>query len=148
MLKMACAARWSKNSPKSVCPDYLRTMKPASAGQTASVSESISRAAAIVDPANHDPLIPELLISFEDDTRPASSVEQFDEELLSTVEALDPEATSGALAMVAAVAYWLGGNMGGTRPREQTLREAARLVYRDERPNHVEMWLISQNVEA
>ena len=112
------------------------------------VSEVVRRAVALVDPDGADPIAPELQLAYEDDDRAATGLgDSLWEELRSTVEGLDPEGTSGAAAVAAAVAVFLSTQPGGGPDDEATIREGVRIAYGGDVPPHVEGWLRDQGIE-
>jgi hypothetical protein len=118
-------------------------VRPGDREQVLTVAETVRDAAAICDPGGSDWAVTALLESYEDDDRPATAVEDFPAELVSTAFGVDPEGDSPAAAMAAAVAAWLATNPGDGRAddRERVLREAARLRYHEHFPEHVSEWL-------
>jgi hypothetical protein len=112
------------------------------------VSEVVRRAVAVVDPDGADPIAPELLLAYEDDDRAAPGLgDSLRDELRGTVEGLDPERTSAAAAVAAAVAFFLSTQPAGGADREATIREAVRVVYGGAAPEHVRAWLADQGIE-
>ena len=112
------------------------------------VSEVVRRAVSLVDPDDADPIAPELLLAYEDDDRTATGLgDELRDELRGTVEALDPERTSGAAAVAAAVAFFLSTQPAGGDNDEATIREAVRVAYHGEAPEHVRAWLADQGID-
>jgi hypothetical protein len=112
------------------------------------VSEVVRHAVALVDPDGADPIAPELLLAYEDDDRAATGLgDSLRDELRSTVEGLDPERTSGAAAIAAAVALFLSTQPGGGDNHEATIREAVRVAYHGDTPDHVRDWLAAQGID-
>jgi hypothetical protein len=112
------------------------------------VSDVVRRAVALVDPDGADPLAPELLVAFEDDDRAALGLGgSLWDELRTTAEGLDPEATSGATAVAAAVAFFLSTKPAGGDDGTGTIREAARVAWQGHPPEHVHAWLADQGVD-
>ena len=110
------------------------------------MSQVVSQAAAICDPAGSDLAVTALLESFEDDERPTTAVSDLAGELGSTVGGIDPEAESPAAAVTAAVAAWLGQDLGDHDDRERVIREAVRLGFADQVPEYVELWLEQEGI--
>jgi len=123
-------------------------MKPGDRQGVPTVAEAVSAAASVVDPEQSDWAVTVLLESFEDDERPATSVEDLVGELGSTVGGLDPEGDSPAAAMTAAAAVWLATNIDAAGDRDRVLRESARLGFGDRMPANVSEWLTQEGVEA
>jgi hypothetical protein len=112
------------------------------------VSEVVRRALALVDPAGGDATATDLMLSYEDDDRAATGLgDPLWDELRGTVDALDPERTSGAAAVAAAVAYFLSTQPAGGADRDATIREAVRVGYAGEPPEHVKAWLAAQGID-
>jgi hypothetical protein len=110
------------------------------------VSQVVSRGAAICDPAGADVAVTALVESFEDDERPTTAVDDLAGELGSTVGGVDPEGDSPAAAVAAAVAAWLGQDLGEHDDHERVIREAVRLGFADSVPADVEAWLEGQGI--
>ena len=112
------------------------------------VSQLVRRAVALVDPDGADPIAPELLLAYEDDDRAAPGLgDSLRDELRGTVEGLDPDRTSGAAAVAAAVAFFLSTQPAGGADGDATIREAVRVAYRGEAPEHVRAWLAAQGID-
>jgi hypothetical protein len=116
-------------------------VRPADRDEILTVSQVVSRAAAICDPGQGDPAVTAVLRSFEDDERPATAPEDLEGELRGTVEGIDPEADSPAAALVAASASWLATNPGDADDPERVLRESSRLFFGEDPPPAVAGWL-------
>jgi hypothetical protein len=113
-----------------------------------SVSDVVRRAVAIVDPDAADPIAPEVLLAFEDDDRAAVGLGgSLWDELRTTAEGLDPEGTSGATATAAAVAFFLSTQPEGGPGDAATIREAVRVAWQGNAPDHVRAWLADQGLE-
>lgn len=116
--------------------------------ETVSVSDVVRRAAALVDPDGGDDVVRELLLAYEDDDRAAVGLSDgLREELRGTVEGLDPEATSGAAAVVAATASFLATQPEGGSDGDATVREAVRVAWHGEPPGHVAAWLADHGID-
>ena len=112
------------------------------------VSEVVRRAVALVDPGGHDPIAPEFALVYEDDDRAAAGLgDSLREELRGTVEGLDPDGTSGAVWVAAAVAFFLSTQPAGGADDRATLREGVRVMWGGEAPAHVEAWLRDHGVD-
>jgi hypothetical protein len=129
----------------------LTRASPGSVGDmqtdTPTVYEVVDEAAALTDPHGHDDAIRELLLSFEDDDRPARGVEDLPDVFASTAHGVDPEGDSPAVRVTAAVAAFLATQPEGGDDREGTLREAVRTAYGEEVPEPVGDWLRDEGVE-
>lgn len=112
------------------------------------VADAVGRAAALCDPDGAETAVQALHEGFEDDTRPATSVEDLAGELQETVDALDADGDSPAARMAVAAAVWLATNPAQADNREHVLREAARLHFRGDLPEDVESWLADRQVSA
>ena len=121
-------------------------MKQGQRQRIPTVSQVVSRAAAICDPAGSDVSVTALLESFEDDERPTTAVEDLAGELGSTVGGIDPEAESPQAAVAAAVAAWLGQDLGDHDDHERVIREAVRLGFADDVPEYVRAWLEEEGI--
>jgi hypothetical protein len=123
-------------------------MRPGDRHEIPTVSEAVSRAAAICDPAAADGAVTALVASFELDDRPATAVDDLAGVLGSTVGGVDPEGDSPAASAAAAVAFWLASNPDPGDDRELVLRESVRLGFGDKVPGDVTAWLSEQGVSV
>lgn len=123
-------------------------MRPGDRNPIPTMSEAVTRAAALCDPDGSDWTVTALIESFEDDERPATAVDDLAEVLRSTVAGVDPEGDSPAAAAAAAAALWLATNMDAADDRERVLREGVRLFYADGVPAGVKEWLAEQDVSV
>jgi hypothetical protein len=106
------------------------------------VAEAVREAAAICDPNGGDAGVRGLIDSFEDDDRPVTAVEDFEDLLTSVERGIDPDQDTPAAQMAVAAAVWLSTNPDQEHHhREHVLREAARLYFHDEPPADVAEWL-------
>jgi hypothetical protein len=113
------------------------------------VASVVHRAVVLCDPEGTDEACTQLLLAFEDDDRPVLGLgETLAEELRTTVEGLDPEHDSGGAEVAAAVASFLATNPHGGNDDESTIREAVRIAWGKNPPQHVDDWLDAQGVEA
>ena len=113
------------------------------------VARVVQRAVAVCDPDGADEACTQLLLAFEDDDRPALGLgDTLAEELRTTVEGLDPEHDSGGAEVAAAVAAFLATDPHGGNDGESTIREAVRIAWGGNPPEHVSAWLDAQGVEA
>ncbi len=126
----------------------FRPVKPADRQGIPTVAEAVAKAAALCDPAGHDDGVIAFLESFEDDTRPATAVEDLAGELGSTAGGIDPEGDSPAIEMTAATAFWLATNIDQAGDPQRALREAARLAYGEHPPQRLADWLAEQGVDV
>jgi hypothetical protein len=115
---------------------------------TPTVSHVFERAAALTDPDGHDDVVAALVERFEDDDRPARSVEDFQQLAWEAVGREDPEGDSPAGQMTAAAAVWLATNAGQEEDQEHVLREGARLAYHGDPPAAVAQWLDELGIDA
>jgi hypothetical protein len=116
--------------------------------ETMTVSDVVRRALALVDPEGRDDIAPELLLAYEDDDRAVVGLgADLWEELRSTVEGLDPEGDSGAAAATAATAAFLSTQPEGAPDDAATIREAVRVAWGEQPPDHVAAWLRDHGVE-
>lgn len=112
------------------------------------VSDVVRRAVALVDREGKDQLAPELQLVYEDDDRPATGLgDEFRDELRGTVEGIDPEGDSGAIAIAAAVASFLATQPEGGSDDRATIKEAVRVEWGDNPPDQVRRWLTDHGVE-
>jgi hypothetical protein len=121
-------------------------VKPGDRSQVPTVSEAVASAVALCDPTGQDSAVLAFLESIEDDERPATAVEDLRGELGGVAGGVDPEGDSAAVEMVAATALWLATNIDQSDDRSRALREAARLAFRGQPPEHVQGWLEAQGV--
>jgi hypothetical protein len=117
--------------------------------QQITVARVVHRAVVLCDPQEADDACAQLLLAYEDDDRPAVGLgDSLAEELRSTVAGLDPEHDSGAAEVAAAVAVFLAGDPHGGSDGDATIREAVRVAWGGNPPEHVSDWLAAQGVEA
>jgi hypothetical protein len=111
------------------------------------VSEVVTKAAAICDPEGEDAAARGLIDSFEDDDRPATAVEDLAGELTSTEKGIDPDQDSPAAQMTVAAAVWLSTNPDQEHHhQEHVLRESSRLYFHGEPPRDVADWLAERGI--
>ena len=116
--------------------------------ETVTVSDVVRRAVELVDPAGADAIAPELLLAYEDDDRAAVGLgASLWDELRSSVEGLDPEGGSGAAAVAAATAFFLTTQLEGGSDDAATIREAVRVAWSGDPPDHVRAWLADQGLD-
>ena len=116
--------------------------------ETVTVSDVVRRAVAIADPEGADAIAPELVLAYEDDDRAAVGLGgSLWDELRSTVAGLDPEESSGAAAVAAATAFFLASQPEGGADDATTMREAARVAWQGDPPDHVRAWLSGQGLD-
>lgn len=123
-------------------------MRPGDRHEIPTVSEAVSRAAALCDPDGADGTVTALVASFELDDRPATAVDDLAGVLGSTVGGIDPEGDSPAASVAAAVAFWLAFNPDPGDDRERVLRESVRLGFGDKVPADVAGWLSAEGVST
>ena len=75
-----------------------------------SVSEAVLEAAAICDPNGGDAGVRGMIDAFEDDDRPVTTVDDFEETLASVEKGIDPDQDTPAAQMTVAAAIWLSTN--------------------------------------
>lgn len=116
---------------------------------TVTVGQLVHEAVALCDPDGTDEACSQLLLVFEDDDRAAVGLgDTLAEELRTSVGGLDPEHDSAAAEVAAAVASYLATKPGGGSGDEATIREAARVTWGGDPPQHVADWLADQGVDA
>jgi hypothetical protein len=107
-----------------------------------SVSEAVLEAAATCDPNGGDAGVRGMIDAFEDDDRPVTTVDDFEETLASVERGIDPDQDTPAAQMTVAAAIWLSTNPDQEHHhREHVLREASRLYFHGEPPPDVAEWL-------
>ena len=120
----------------------MRRVRPGDHEPIPTVSEAVREAAAICDPNGADAGTRGLIDAFEDDDRPVTAVEDFEETLASVERGIDPDQDTPAAQMTVAAAIWLSTNSDQEHHhREHVLREASRLYFHDEPPPDVAAWL-------
>ena len=122
-------------------------MRPGSRHRTPTVAEAVRRAVSACDPDDRSGAIAGFLESFEDDDRPATAAADLAEELRSTAEALDPDATQPEIWLAAATAHWLATNPGDFDQPEHAIQEGARLFFEGHPPDSVEQWLVAHHLD-
>jgi hypothetical protein len=112
------------------------------------LSQVARRAAEVVDPADEDPDVADLLAQFEDADEPISGVlDGLDERVAEAVGRVDPDGTLPAVQMMGAVITYLGYRRDEVTDVEaDILRLAARAEYDSHPPEIIEEWLADQGV--
>jgi hypothetical protein len=121
-------------------------MRPGSREHVATVEEVVRDAAKTCDPDGTNGAITAFVESFEDDSRPATSVDDLDDELRSTARELDPAGLAPAVLAAAASAYWLATNPGDRDRPEHAVREGVRLFFAGDPPEEVAGWLVERGL--
>src|SRR3954453_2894239 len=112
------------------------------------VAEAVREAAAICDPNGADAAVRGLIDSFEDDDRPVTAVDDFEDELASVEKGIDPDQDTPAAQMTVAAALWLPTNPDQEPPRgEHVRREPARLYFHGGPPADVAGWLREAGID-
>jgi hypothetical protein len=111
------------------------------------VSEAVREAAAICDPNGADAGVRGLIDSFEDDERPVTAVEGFEDELTSVERGIDPDQDTPAAQMTVAAAIWLSTNPDQEHQAEHVLRESSRLYFHGDPPADVAEWLREAGID-
>ena len=110
--------------------------------QPISLFEVAKRAVEICDPDDHDQRLGDLLLQFEDDDEPISSVENLEERVAIAVEGVDVEIGDPAVSMAAATILYLAHRRDELHDDpEKILRMAARAEYKGDPPDAVVDWL-------
>jgi hypothetical protein len=106
------------------------------------------RAAEVVDPADEDPDVADLLTQFEDADEPIAGItEELEERVAEAVGRVDADGTLPAVQMMGAVITYLGFRRDEVSDVEaDILRLAARAEYDGQPPEIVEEWLADQGV--
>jgi hypothetical protein len=112
------------------------------------LSQVARRAAEVVDPADEDPDVADLLEAFEDADEPISGVlDGLEERVAEAVGRIDPDEGLPAVQMMGAVITYLGHRRDEVGDVEaDILRLAARAEYDDHPPEIIEEWLADQGV--
>lgn len=116
-------------------------MRPGSRDRILTVDDAVASAAQMCDPEQASEGVTGFVSSFEDDERPATSVDDLRGELASAAREIDPEGDDPAVAVTAATASWLATNPGDVDDPERAIREGARLYFRDSTPEAAGRWL-------
>jgi len=106
------------------------------------------RAAEVVDPADEDTDVADVLTQFEDADEPiAGLTDELEERVAEAVGRIDPDGTLPAVQMMGAVITYLGFRRDETTDVEaDILRLAARAEYEGHPPEIIEEWLADQGV--
>lgn len=104
-------------------------MRPGGRDEVMTVEQVVQAAARAVDPEQRSDGVAALLLSFEDDTRPATAPEDLPGELRSAAEEIDPEEADPPVGTVAAAASWLATNPGDADDPDRAIREGRRLFF-------------------
>jgi hypothetical protein len=112
------------------------------------LSRVARRAAEVVDPADDDSDVADLLSQFEDADEPINGVlEELDERVAECVGRVDPDGTLPAVQMMGAIIVYLGHRRDEVEDVEaDILRLAARAEYDGDPPPLIEEWLADQGV--
>ena len=112
------------------------------------LSHVARRAAEVVDPADDDSDVADLLAQFEDADEPISQVlDGLEERVAEAVGRVDPDGTLPAVQMMGAVITYLGFRRDEVSDVEaDVLRLAARAEYDNHPPEIIEEWLADQGV--
>ena len=112
------------------------------------LSHVARRAAEVVDPADEDPDVADLLTQFEDADEPIAGItEELEERVAEAVARVDPDGGLPAVQMMGAVITYLGFRRDEVSDVEaDILRLAARAEYDNQPPEVVEEWLADQGV--
>jgi hypothetical protein len=112
------------------------------------LSQVARRAAEVVDPANDDADVADLLTQFEDADEPIRGlVDTIDERVAEAVHRVDPDETIPSVQMMGAVIVYLAHRRDGVDDVEaDILRLAARAEFDNQPPPVIEEWLADQGV--
>jgi hypothetical protein len=112
------------------------------------LSRVARRAAEVVDPADDDSDVADLLAQFEDADEPINGVlEGLDERVAECVGRVDPDGVLPAVQMMGAIIVYLGHRRDEIEDVEaDLLRLAARAEYDGDPPPLIEEWLADQGV--
>src|SRR4051812_31781992 len=113
-----------------------------------SLAQVARRAAEVVDPADEDGDVADLLALFEDADEPVRGVlDGLDERVAEAVGRIDPQAELPQIQMMGAVITYLGYRTDEVSDVEaDILRLAARSQYDGDPPPLIEEWLADQGV--
>ena len=114
----------------------------------ATLAEVARRAAEVVDPADEDTDVADLLTQFEDADEPIRQVlDGLEERVAEAVGRVDPDAVLPQVQMMGAVITYLGHRRDEVSDVEaDILRLAARAEYDGDPPPEIEAWLADQGV--
>ena len=112
------------------------------------LSHVARRAAEVVDPADDDSDVADLLAQFEDADEPISQVlDGLEERVAEAVGRVDPDGAIPQIQMMGAVITYLGHRRDEvTDVDADVLRLAARAEYDGDPPPEIEEWLAEQGV--
>jgi hypothetical protein len=112
------------------------------------LAEVARRAAEVVDPADEDSAVADLLALFEDADEPIRAVlPELDERVAELVGRIDPQEEIPAVQMMGSVVLYLGHRRDEVSDVEaDILRLAARAEYDGDPPPLIEEWLTDQGV--
>jgi len=112
------------------------------------LSQVARRAAEVVDPADDDPDVADLLAQFEDADEPINGLlESLEERVAEAVGRVDPDGGLPAVQMMGSIIVYLGFRRDEVSDDEaHILRLAARAEYDGDPPPVIEEWLADQGV--
>jgi hypothetical protein len=116
-----------------------------SVDRTPSVSEVVTRAAAICDPDRHDAAVAAIAERFEDDDRPATSVPDL-VGLIRGSHQDESQVIGPAETVTAVAAAWLATNFAEGDDPERVLRESSRVAFDGQPPAPIRDWLAVHGV--
>jgi hypothetical protein len=117
-----------------------------SVSRTPSVSEVVTRAAAICDPDRHDATVGAIVERFEDDDRPATAVPDLAGVISESQQGADPQSMEPATTMTAVAAAWLATNFVEGDDPERVLRESSRAAFDGRPPPPIREWLAQHRI--
>lgn len=106
------------------------------------LSQAVREAVGAVDPTDTDGLLGDFEQWFEDDDDPVNSVPNLERRLAGALDELDPDGTSPALAVAAAIVLYRASQPHHP-PREANglIEQAVRMQFGNDVPTSVSDWL-------
>jgi hypothetical protein len=113
-----------------------------------SLFDVAKRAVEVADPDAADARLSDLLVQFEDDDEPVTSIDNLEERVAIALEGVDVEIGDPAVSMAAAMILYLAHRRDELHEDpDKILRMTARAEWKGDPPDSVRDWLADRGVE-
>jgi hypothetical protein len=113
-----------------------------------SLFDVAKRAVEVADPDAADARLSDLLVQFEDDDEPVTSIDNLEERVAIALEGVDVEIGDPAVSMAAAMILYLAHRRDELHDDpHKILRMTARAEWKGDPPDSVRDWLADRGVE-